>query len=146
MILVKMTPLLQQSSLIINDFVVINYGSCFSSYSTNEEANSSTGGFGLISTVDIMPAAYLAGAAITFKHSPTFHLIWSGQEQLSSHTSIYTSIDDSLQRIHLINTTLEKDLTKYPDILQHLHPFPLPLNIEYTNGRINSGTCVMNTC
>jgi Reverse transcriptase (RNA-dependent DNA polymerase) len=66
----------------------------------------STGGFGLISAVQIAPSAYLAGAECTLRHSPAFTEVWTDVRPLDPQCSMYVAIDDSLARI----TALVDDL------------------------------------
>ena len=58
------------------------------------------GGCGLIPAVEIAPAAYLAGAEVTLRRSPTFAAVWAGTTPLDPGCGMYAAIDDSLRCIH----------------------------------------------
>jgi hypothetical protein len=57
------------------------------------------GGFGLISAVEIAPAAYLAGAACTLQSSPTFAPVWSGATDLDPTWPLYKAVADGIRRV-----------------------------------------------
>jgi hypothetical protein len=57
------------------------------------------GGFGLISAVEIAPAAYLAGAACTLQSSPAFAPVWSGAADFNPAWPLYAAVADGIRRI-----------------------------------------------
>ena len=60
------------------------------------------GGFGLARARQIAPAAYLAGAENTLRHSPAFATVWADPDTaavLPPSSTIYTAIDDSLREV-----------------------------------------------
>ena len=64
------------------------------------------GGFGLQSAVTTAPAAYLAGAENTLRHSPAFAHIWTGAAALPANSDISVAIDDSIQRVQSMTSVL----------------------------------------
>ena len=52
------------------------------------------GGCGLIPAVEIAPAAYLAGAEVTLRRSPTFASVWAGTTLLDAGCAMYAAISD----------------------------------------------------
>ena len=77
-----------------------------STYDEQLQAPLSLGGFGLTSAVCIAPAAYIAGAENTLRHSPAFADIWSGTRPLSPTCGLFAAIEDSIHRITTIESSL----------------------------------------
>lgn len=75
-------------------------------YDQEIQAPLSMGGFGLTSAVSIAPAAYIAGAENTLKHSPAFTQIWSGTHELPTDCDMFNAINFSIRRITSIASPL----------------------------------------
>jgi hypothetical protein len=91
------------------------------------QAPLATGGFGLTSATSITPAAYIAGAEVTLRHSPAFSHVWEGESELSPASIMFTAISDSLNRIAsttslLISRSDPNMLSEVPGIEEPILP------------------------
>jgi hypothetical protein len=76
-----------------------------SKYDEQLQASLSMGGFGLTSAVSIAPAAHIAGSENTLRYSPAFADIWSGTRELPPACNMFAAINDSLQRIAMMESS-----------------------------------------
>ena len=78
----------------------------------------------LLSAVRIAPAAYVAGAECTLRHSPPFASLWSTAAALDAAWPLTRAIDDALARIRAVETGL---VTKCPPhAVANVSPSVLP--------------------
>jgi hypothetical protein len=85
------------------------------------------GGFGLTSAQHIAPAAYLAGAENTLRHSPVFTAMWAEINvavPLPSTCPLYAAIDDSLTRVAALQAALSA--RGDPALVSNVSPSVLP--------------------
>jgi hypothetical protein len=81
-----------------------------------------SGGFGLLSAVNIAPAAYLAGAENTLRHSPAFRDMWNNGVVLPSTSTIHHGIDDSLTIVKTREQKLIDIIAQLRDPIEDLLP------------------------
>jgi hypothetical protein len=81
-----------------------------------------SGGFGLLSAVDIAPAAYLAGAENTLRHSPAFKDMWNNGVAIPSTSTIHRGIDDSLTLVKTREQILLDTITQLRDPKEDSQP------------------------
>ena len=80
-------------------------------YDWQLQSSLSHGGFGLASAVTIAPAAYLAGAENTLRWSPVFAAVWRHDLQLPATSAMAVAIDDSIQRLNVMETSITANCT-----------------------------------
>ena len=88
----------------------------------------SLAGFGLTSATSIAPAAYLAGAEVALRHSPTFADVWAGSSSLDPHCALSLAIQDSLSRVAVLESTLAAQGD--PTEVSQLAPSVLPRDAD----------------
>jgi Reverse transcriptase (RNA-dependent DNA polymerase) len=86
------------------------------------------GGFGLLSAVEIAPAAYIAGLACTLPSSPAFATVWRGDGELDSSWPLYHATADSIARIEKTEAQL---ISQCPvDLVAKVSASVLPANAD----------------